>query len=255
MKKPVVGLQLYSLRAFEKTAADLAATMQKVRAMGYTTVQVSGFGPIDPKDVARIMADNGLTVAATHMGWKRFQTELDAVIEEHRLWGCKHPAIGSLPGEYFSLDGLKRFVDELGPIAARLKQAGMDFSYHNHNHEFATFEGRTWLRRLYDLAGPDLLKAELDVFWVTAGGGDPAQWIRDLGPRQPLLHLKDMCIVPPREQRFASVGGGNLNWPAILKAAGEVGVEYMLVEQDDTYGADPFEAVATSLRNLRAMGY
>ena len=29
--------------------------------------------------------------------------------------------------------------------------------------------------------------------------------------REPLLHLKDMCIVEKREQRFAPIGQGNLN--------------------------------------------
>jgi sugar phosphate isomerase/epimerase len=58
-----------------------------------------------------------------------------------------------------------------------------------------------------------------------------------------------------REQRFAEIGEGNLNWPAILEAAETGCVEYLLVEQDNCYGRDPFESLAISYNNLKAMGY
>jgi sugar phosphate isomerase/epimerase len=113
---------------------------------------------------------------------------------------------------------------------------------------------KTWLAQLYERADPGMLKAELDVYWIQAGGGDPADWIRRCAGRQPLLHLKDMTVGPGREPRMAEIGEGNLNWPAILAAAAESGVEWYLVEQDHCYGRDPFESLAISYRNLRGMG-
>ncbi|MCG3179264.1 MAG: hypothetical protein BIFFINMI_01598 [Phycisphaerae bacterium] len=249
-----IGAQLYTLRDFCKTIDGVAASLKKVADIGYREVQVSGFGPVDPKAVAKALADNGLACVSTHLSWDRFRNDLDAVIEEHKLWKCTHPAIGGLPGDYRSADGVKRFVDELRPIAAKLAAAGMDFSYHNHNHELVKYNGRTWLASLYELAGPDVLKAEIDVYWITAGGGDPADWIRRLGPRQPVVHFKDMAITPEREQRFAEVGEGNLNWRAIIDACRSVGVRHALVEQDKCYDRDPFESLAISYRNLKAMG-
>jgi sugar phosphate isomerase/epimerase len=254
MSKNVLGAQLYTVRQFTQTIEDVADTLQKVARIGYTAIQISGFGPVDPKEVARLVEDNGLTVAGTHLAWNRFLNELDQVIAEHRLWKCHHLAIGALPGEYHSLDGLKRFLDELGPISERLAQEGMDFSYHNHNHELARYGDKTWLALLYEQAPPAMLKAEIDTYWIQAGGGDPAAWVRACAGREPLLHLKDMAVMPKREQRMAEIGEGNLNWPAILQAAREGGVEWYLVEQDECYGRDPFESLAISYRNLRAMG-
>jgi len=255
MSKGVVGAQLYTVRQFTQTNEGVADTLKKVADIGYTAVQISGFGPdVDPKEVARIVDDLGLTVASTHVAWPRFQNDLDALIEEHLLWKCPHPAIGGLPGDYHGPEGVKRFIEELEPIVAKLRQAGMDFSYHNHNHELAKYDGVTWLEMLYDQAPPDLLKAEIDVYWIQAGGGDPAWWIRKCAGRQPLLHLKDMIVTPEREQRFAEIGEGNLNWPAILQAARESGVEWYLVEQDQSYDRDPFESLAISYRNLVKMG-
>jgi sugar phosphate isomerase/epimerase len=53
---------------------------------------------------------------------------------------------------------------------------------------------------------------------------------------------------------MAEVGEGNLNWGAILPACKAAGVEWYIVEQDETYGGDPFDCLGTSLRNLKAMG-
>jgi len=254
MSKPVLGAQLYTVRQFTKTASDLAETLKKIADIGYKAIQISGIGPIDPKEVARIVEDAGLIVAATHVGWNRLLNDLEGVIEEHKLYNCKHVAIGGLPKEYYSVDGLKRFLDELAPIAERLAQEGMDFSYHNHNHELAKYGGKTWLEMLIEESDPKHLKLEIDTYWIQAGGGDPAAWIRKCAGRIPLLHLKDMVVTPDRQQRFAEVGEGNLNWPAILQAAKESGVEWYLVEQDNCYERDPFESLAISYRNLREMG-
>jgi len=254
MAQNVVGAQLYTVRQFTQTRDDIAKTLKKVADIGYRVIQISAFGSIDPKETARLAEDSGLTIASTHVAWDRFLNDLDAVIEEHLVYKCVHPAIGSLPGEYRGADGVKRFVDELGPIAEKLAQAGMDFSYHNHSHEFVRYGDKTMMDMLYEWADPSLLKFELDVYWVQHGGADPALWVRKCAGREPLLHLKDMRITPQREQRYAEVGEGNLNWEAILAAAREGGVEWYLVEQDQCYDRDPFESLAISYRNLRAMG-
>jgi len=254
MLKNVVGAQLYTAREFTKDLPGVAETLKKVADIGYTAIQISGFGPVNDQEVAKLVEDNGLTVASTHTGWPLFLNDLDAVIETHKLWKCDHPAIGGLPGEYHTPDGLKRFLDELAPIAERLAQEGMDFSYHNHNHELQKYDGKTWLAMLYEQAPPEMLKAEIDTYWIQAGGGDPAAWVRKCAGREPLLHLKDFIMGPGREQRFAEIGEGNLNWPAIMEAAQEGGVEWYLVEQDRCYDRDPFESLAISYRNLKAMG-
>jgi sugar phosphate isomerase/epimerase len=253
MAQGVLGAQLYSVRDFCKTLPDLLASLKKIKAIGYTTVQVSGIGPIDPKDVAKAAGDLGLAIVATHCGWPEFLENLDGLIERHKLWKCRHTAVGTLPGTYYAEGGLEKFVAELAPVAEKLIAAGLDFSYHNHHKELMRLGDKTWLETLYSKAPPAHLKAELDTYWLQAGGGDPAWWVRKMAGRQPLLHLKGM-VVANKEVRFAPVGEGNLNWPAILEAARAAGVEHYVVEQDSSYEADPFDCLATSYRNLVKMG-
>lgn len=262
MADMMLGAQLFTVREFCKDNAGVAETFKKVAQIGYRSVQISGFGPAaEPKETAKALKDNGLIAGITHMHWNRFLNELDAVIAEHQMWGCQHAAIGSMPTpEYKTLDGIKRFADELAPIAAKLAAAGIDFSYHNHEVEFAKLSnGKLYLETLYETCPADQLKAEIDTFWVQTGGGDPVAWIRKYPGRQPVVHFKDMSMVfdpqtTVREQRMAPIGEGNLNWIRIIQACREVGVQFVMIEQDKCYGREPFECLASSYKFLRSMG-
>lgn len=255
MGKAQVGAQLYTVRKFTQTAEALAETLQRVAQIGYRAVQLSALGPIPTAEVAKLVREAGLTVAATHVGWKALLEDTPGVIEGHNALGCRHVSIGGLPSEYYSLEGLERFVRELEVLLPKLEVEGLVFSYHNHNHELAHYHGRPWLELLCEHTRRLPFNIELDTYWIQAGGGDPAAWIHACRGRIPLLHLKDMIITPQREQRFAEVGEGNLNWKAILAAASESGVQYLIVEQDNCYERDPFESLAVSYANLRKWGY
>ena len=250
----LVGAQMYTVRDFIKDMPGVTESLKKIKDIGYSNVQISGMGPVDHNEVAKVANDLGLTISCTHMAWSMFQNELDKVIEIHKAWNCRNSAIGGLPQEYYNLDGVKRFAEELVPISEKLAAAGLTFSYHNHNHELALYDGKTWLARLYEMTNPKHLKAEIDTYWIVAGGGDPIYWINKIAGRAPLVHLKDMMVLPSREVRMAPIGDGNLNWEGIIKASQAAGCEYALVEQDRCYEMDPFEALARSYNNLKAMG-
>lgn len=256
MTKPSIGAQLYTCREFCKNIAGVAETFRKVKKIGYSNVQISGFGPVDVKDVARALEDTGVVCSCTHVSWTSLTNEPEKIIENHHLWKCRHAAIGTLPPEYYSEEGLKRFLGELPGVAEKLIAAGLDFSYHNHQFEFMRLGAGVWLDALYAQSNPRHLKAEIDTFWVQTGGGDPLKWVIKMSGREPLLHLKDYVYsAETREVRMTEIGNGNLDWPGILRAAEDGGVEYALVEQDDCFGRDPFESLAISYRYLKSIGY
>ena len=254
MPQAVLAAQLYTLREYTQTLSDFATSMRKVRQMGYTSVQVSGIGPINPTDVKAVLADNGLSVCITHIGYERLLKDLPAVIAEHRLWNCVNVAVGSLPGSYRDAgeEGYQQFAQEASHIGRLLSEAGLTFSYHNHSFEFVRFGKRTALDVIYGESDPRYLQAEIDTYWVQHGGGDPALWIRKMKGRMPVAHLKDMVIING-QQAMAEVGEGNLNWPEILSACSDAGVRWYAVEQDICQ-RDPFESLAISYNNVHAMG-
>jgi sugar phosphate isomerase/epimerase len=252
MPGSAIAAQLYTLREHLKTPGEIAASLKKVGQLGYEAVQVSGLGPIEPARLKEAADQAGVRLIATHTGFERIRGEPQAVIEEHRLWGCRHVAIGGLPAEYRSEAGYHRFAREASAAARPLVEAGLTFSYHNHSFELERFGSRTALEILYDESDPAVFSAELDTYWIQHGGGNPASWLRYLKGRCHLVHLKDMAM-KGSQQLFAEVGEGNLEWPALLAACREAGVEWHIVEQD-TCQRDPFESLGISLRNLRKMG-
>ncbi len=255
MTRSLLAAQLYTVREFTQTAADLHNSLRKIREIGYTAVQVSAISPIPDAEVKAITDDLGLKICNTHVRpADALWNDLDAVIEQHHLWDCKHVAIGSMPQQYRSdgAAGFRRFAEEASAIGEKLHAADLTFSYHNHSFEFVRFGERTGLDILYAESDPRYLQAEIDVYWVQHGGGDPAAWINRMKNRMPVVHLKDM-VISDGEQIMAEVGEGNLNWPAILEACDDAEVEWYAVEQDICQ-RDPFESLEDQFRQPESDG-
>lgn len=254
MSHPKLTAQLYTIREYTQTLEDFRTSMEKVRDIGYTAVQVSAIGPIPHEDVKAVVDDLGLTICITHIGFDRLQNDIEGVIAQHKLWECPNVAVGSMPQAYRSggEDAFKRFAQEATDIGEALAEADLTFSYHNHSFEFVRFGDRTGLDVIYEESDPKYLQAEIDTFWVQHGGGDPIAWIRKMTDRMPVIHFKDMVIYEG-EQTMAEIGEGNLNWPGILEACEDANVEWYAIEQDRCM-RNPFESLKISYDNLRAMG-
>jgi len=248
-----LAAQLYTLRDFTKTPADIAATLKRVRQMGYESVQCSALGKIEPQELAKILQGEGLTCCATHVPFDRMKSETQAVIDEHKLWGCKYTAVGGFFPKNPTAADWHGFANDYSELAQKFKGSGVEIGYHNHSHELAKFEGdKTALQMLLD----ELDKSvwwEIDTYWIQHGGADPIEWIRKVSGRIPCVHLKDMAITPERQQLMAEVGEGNMNWTGILEACREAGVKWYIVEQDICQ-RDPFESLKISFDNLQEMG-
>ncbi len=247
-----IGAQLFTLRDFIQTPEDIAKSMKKVREIGYEAVQVSAMGPIDKKELRKILDGEGIKCAATHIGFEEMRDDTERVVEEHKILGCEYPAIGGLPGEYRNAEGFARFARDASEVGAKLAEHGLTFGYHNHSFELEKFGDRTGLQILMEDSDPKTVTFEIDTYWIQHGGGCPAKWIEKASGRIPLLHLKDMGVGPDGPW-MTEVGEGNLDWPSILAAAKAAGTIWYLVEQD-TCQRDPFESLAISLRNMKAMG-
>jgi sugar phosphate isomerase/epimerase len=248
-----LAVQMYTLRDFTKTRADIAATLKRVKKIGYGAVQLSALGPIDPKELDTILKGEGLSVAATHIGMERMRDQTQAVIDEHLLWGCSLTAIGGFwPKESWSADAWTQFISDYSAIARKFAGSGVSIGYHNHNHEFRKAGNRIALQRVFEESDKSVWM-ELDTYWITAGGGNPASWIERCKGRVPAVHFKDLGIKEGNAPFMMEVGEGNLDWPSILAACKTAGVKWHIVEQDVCY-RDPFESLEISLKNLKAMG-
>lgn len=250
MKLQQVAAQLFTLRDYLKTPADFAASMKKVRAIGYPAVQLSGLGPIPEEEIVRVCAGEGLTICATHEGTAAILDTPQAIVAKLKKLGCKHTAIPSPGGAKLeTLNDVKAFAARINAAGKVLADAGLTLSYHNHHMEFRRMAGKPVLEHIYNLTDPRYLKGEPDTYWVQVGGGDPVAWCKKLKGRLPLLHMKDYAIDAENNPVFAEIGNGNLNWKKIIAAAEKSGCEWFIVEQDTCPG-DPFDSLKRSFEYI-----
>ena len=241
-----VAAQLYTIRDFLKTPSEIAQSMQKIRAIGYESVQVSGMGAIEESELNTILADNGLTCCATHESTKSLFETPQLVVERLQKLDCKYTAVPS-PGGYpiETLQDVIEYSLNIERAGKALQAAGQVLTYHNHHLEFRKLDGKTILDHIYDSTDATVVQAEIDTYWVQFGDGDVVSWCEKLRNRLPLLHLKDYGITDDNKVNFCEVGQGNLGWKRIIAAAEKSGCEWFIVEQDTTPG-DPFDSLRTS---------
>jgi sugar phosphate isomerase/epimerase len=123
--------------------------------------------------------------------------------------------------------------------------------YHNHSFELEPLAGRVPLDLLLASTQPDLVRLQMDVYWMTHGRRDPAAEIRRLGSRVATLHLKDMDATPARG--ITSVGRGIIDFKTVLAAAADAKVQHYFVEEDAP--AEPLAAIRTAYRHLERLEF
>lgn len=244
-----IGAQFYTLRDFCKTPEGLAESLKRVADMGYEYVQISGTCPYDGAWLEKALNAAGVKCVITHNPPDELQNDPAALAEKHDQFGCKYVGLGSYGfGNENTLDDFEKIYV---PVMDVLHEKGKYFMYHNHAHEFQKENGKLFLEGLAERIPAEKMGFTLDTYWVQVGGGDPAQWIEKLSGRVPCIHLKDYAY----GQKMAVVGEGNLNFERIFEKAETAGTEYMLVEQDDCNGEDPFDCLRRSCEYLKACGF
>jgi sugar phosphate isomerase/epimerase len=246
MKFPI-ALQPYTVR--DELSRDYLGTLTRVAAIGYQGVEL---GPppagVSVETFKQHMERIGLRVIGAHAGIEQLTGGLEAQLDYlHEVGGAYLALSHRFASRQEVLDAALLF----NRIGERCRAGGAQLLYHNHNWEFTRFDGDYAIDLLIAATDPELVKFELDTYWVRRGGEDPAEYLRRLHGRCPLLHIKDM--EPGEEQYFAEIGEGVLDFAAIFQEAEAAGTEWLVVEQDGCR-RPVFESIAISYRNLQGMG-
>jgi len=252
MKIDQVAIQLYTLRDFCKTPADIASTIKRVREIGYQSVQLSGLGPHTEEEIVAICKGEGVTICATHEPSQLIVDNVQAVIDRLGKLGCKYTAY-PYPA-YVDLTKPEVVVDlahKLDKAGAQMRAAGQVLGYHNHAIEFFKPADKTVFDIILEESSPENLVAELDTYWCHFGGCDVVDWCHKLKGRLPFIHLKDYLFSAENKPAFGEIGYGNLNFQAIITAAEDSGCQWFIVEQDECPG-DPFDSIKKSFDYIAA---
>lgn len=272
MKKFPVAIQLYSVR--HEAEANLFGTLKKIKAMGYDGVEFAGLCGHKPEEVREMCESIGLVPLSAHVPYQDMVKDPEGVLGAYQAVGCRYIAVPYLtpelrPGTEAFPEVIKN-VAMLGEVCNKL---GMTLLYHNHDFEFVKLDGKYALDVLYDEVPASLLQTELDMCWVNVGGEEPSSYLLKYSGRAPVLHLKDFVgsksnnmyqligIDDKKEAEkaekfaFRPVGYGKQDFPKILAAAEQAGVQWVVVEQDQpTEENTPLECAEMSRRYLTGIG-
>lgn len=257
-----LGVQLYSFREAFKT--DVPGTLARVRALGFHEVELAGtYG--SSAQVFRHMLDSaGLRATSMHAGYERLRDSLPAVLAEAKTLGVQFIGTAWIPHPNgpITVALAKQAAADFNKWGKGARAEGLQFFYHTHGYEFKPGAGGVVpfdaLMAETDTAG---VKFEMDVFWATLPGNDPAALLKKYPGRWRLMHLKDMKQGFARGAQTGSanpdsaevpVGTGQIDYRAVLRAAKEAGVTQFYLE-DET--AQPFTTVPVSTRWLQTMKY
>lgn len=260
----VLGLQLYTVR--DEVDKDLVNTIKQVAAAGYTHVELYGYTARDRKffgrsvqEMASLLKENNLVTPSGHYGladmlyqadynWDSWKYLLD---DAHTL-GHKFVVIPFIEQTNRTLDDFKRITDRLNKGGELSKAAGLVTGYHNHDFEFKETAGIIPLDYMLKNTQPDLVKFEMDLYWVKYAAQDPASWFQKYPHRFCMWHIKDMEAKTEGQAKgqTCEVGNGIINWKEIFKQKKLAGLEYTFVEQEQ-YRKPVFECIRTSAAYMK----
>ncbi len=262
---PLIGLQLYTVRDFMEK--DPLGTLAKVAQIGYNSVENATytgsekFYGMDAVTYKKVLINNGLVSLSGHY---RLGEEMNKgavvngtilhdwqkAIDDASAVGLKYMVCAYLSDqERGTLDHYKQLADIFNKAAEACNKSGIQFCYHNHNFEFEAQNGVFPYDILLDRTDKDLVKMEMDLYWIKKAGQDPLAMFQKHPGRFPLWHVKDMS--KEADQSFAEVGNGIIDFKTIFKHKDEAGMKYFFVEQDKCPGS-PFDSISQSIKFIKA---
>lgn len=261
MKKPIPGIQLYTLRDHIQTPEDFDRTLSRLSRMGVRDVQISAIGDFPAGEQKRILDQYGMSVCVTHKPLEKMEADLSSLIEDQKTIACDALGLGCPPERLRgTLKNAETLIGEIVAFADVLYQEGMTFHYHNHDFEFRPLEGgngETLMDLLLERTDPEKVKFIPDVMWMHFAGVDPVSMLYKMKGRVKVLHFKDYVALSapaPQEKKFVSLGRGIVDLKALYEAACALEIPYIVYEQDaDWTGDDPFLATAESWAFLTSL--
>jgi sugar phosphate isomerase/epimerase len=261
-KKPLftapLGIQAYTFRhAFPQ---DVAATLDTIKMMGFTEIEGGG-GRMAPEEFRKMCEERGISIPSTGAGYEQLVNDPQAVADRAKALGAKYVMTAWIPHKTgsFNFENARKAVDDFNTAGKVLKENGITFCYHVHGYEFWPHENGTLLDYIITNTNPEYVSFEMDIMWTHFGGGDPVALLNKYKDRWKLMHLKDLRKGTPKDrtgltpdENDVAIGTGELDIPAILKAARKAGIKHYFIE-DESPAHEVSKEVPRSIAYLKSL--
>src|SRR5262245_32828198 len=251
--KGPIGLQLYSLRA--DFSNNVATTLDKVQGFGFRHVETANTYTYPPEKFKAMLAARGLKAVSGHFPYDRYRDDVQGVARDAKALGLQYVGCAWIPHDGdFDEKECRAAIAVFNRAGEALAKHGLKFFYHCHGYEFRPHGTGTFMDLLMKETNPTFVRFQMDVFWVAHPGEDPVKWLQKYPRRWELMHVKDMKKGVKGDftghtdvGNDVVLGTGQMDWPAILKAAKKCGVKWYFIEDEAPTAA---EQIPQSLRYL-----
>jgi len=257
--KGPIGLQLYSLR--NQFAKDVPGTLDRVRSFGIENVELAGTYNMAPARFKELLDSKGLKPISAHFPFEKFRDNVEDVAREARALGVQYVGCAWIPHKPpFDEKSCREAAAVFNRAGEALAKHGLKFFYHIHGYEFRPHGAGTLFDLLMSETKPELVRYQMDVFWVVHPGQNPVKLLEKYGRRFELMHVKDMKKGTPTGvltgqsdvTNDVTLGTGQMDWPAILKASQKAGVKWYFIEDESPTSV---EQIPQSLRYLEKLKF
>jgi len=245
-----IGLQMYSLKKY--TEKDFLGTLKKVSEIGFNAVEFAGFFNIPAKELKKYLNDLQIVPCGSHTSLELFTNNFSETMEYNLEIGNKYVYCPSLPSELIKDEaGFKKASEIFNEIGLKCKKLGLEFGYHNHAFEFEKINNTYGYEILINNTQEDLVKLQIDTFWVEYAGYNPIELMEKNKNRLSLLHLKEM---KDRNSKIdTSAGYGISKTEAIIKKAKQLDIKYIIIEQEHFESDNHYEGVKKGLEYIKTI--
>lgn len=244
-------------------AKDPKSVLENIAASGYTEVEMFGLGAdgkffgLTPAEVKKVFKANGLKSPSGHYMPAKFLFEngngddVKMICDAANVLGNKYFIIPWLsPEQRKNIEQYKVLAERINKAAVICKQNGLQMAYHNHDFEFDNFNGVTGYDILMNNTDKELVKLELDLYWVVRAGLNPVDLFKKQPGRFHLWHVKDMNKTDKTQN--TEVGNGSVDFKSIFANAKLSGVKHYLMEQENNYQPDFYGSIKTSCSYIKS---
>src|SRR5882724_661571 len=237
--KGPIGLELYSLRA--DFAKDIPGTLEKVRGFGVKNVELAGTYTLAPGQFKELIEAHGLKAISSHFPYERFRDDVEGVARDAKALGLQYAGCAWIPHTgNFDEKTCREAIAVFNRAGEALAKHGLKFFYHTHGYEFQPYGQGTLFDLLMTETNPKFVNYEMDIFWIIHPGQDAPKLLEKYPKRWELMHLKDMRKGTPtglltghtEVTNDVAIGTGQIDIPAILRAAKKVGVKWYFIEDE-----------------------
>jgi len=122
MSKLPLGVQMYTLR--NEQAKDFVATIEQVAQIGYTGIELAGYGNLkSAQECKKAIDDAGLVVCASHTIIETLESDLNRVLDENEHLGNRSIVCPWMPEQRRQdASGWKQAAESLTKIGAQCKK-------------------------------------------------------------------------------------------------------------------------------------